>query len=673
MCGIAGIIHRNSECVPSRDELLRMAGTLSHRGPDAQGIHIESGVGLAHRRLIVIDPRGSSQPLTNEEETIHLTYNGEIYNYRELRRELVGRGHTFRTRGDSEILVHLWEDEGPAMLSRLNGMFAFALWDRSKQMVFLARDRLGIKPLYWFFDGNRLVFGSEIKAILAASSVPREVNREALPQHLLFNTLYGEETLFQGIRELLPGHHLMFRPWRESQPRLKRWWDLPEIGLDAIGEDPTETPEETPRTGQGEEKAAEAFRSLLGASVERRLVADVPVGVFLSGGLDSSILTALAADKVSGPLQTFSIGFDEEEGNEFSWSRRVAKQFRTDHHEITLNEDDFLGALPALIWHNDEPIKHNNSIPLYFLSRETKSRATVILTGEGSDELFLGYRKYRLGLILSRIGAVYRSLLPARLGKSIVEMGPRFSRRKWATRFVAKLNDSPALLAASSSAVMDRCLLEGLAPGLVSNEGAQPYLSSAFSQGFPGGGGDFLRRYSRMDLKAYLVSLLTKQDRMSMAASIESRVPFLDHELVEWAYRLPSSLKLRGTHGKWLVKKAVENLLPADLIHRRKLGFPVPVYGWLTKGAFRELAKSVLLDRRSLDRGIVDRIALETYFEDLESGVYGRGVDATYPIWTLLNLELWWRTCIEGTSFDSLETPQSNLSVPDGLSRTYST
>jgi asparagine synthase (glutamine-hydrolysing) len=605
---------------------------------------VENGVGLVHRRLSIIDLAGSRQPIANENETIHLVYNGEIYNYRELRELLIDRGHVMRTAGDSEVLVHLWEDKGPDMLPVLNGMFGFALWDRARRTVFLGRDRLGIKPLYYAYDGSCLVFGSEIKAILASGVLARELNKEALPRHLLYNCLYGEETLFHGIKELLPGHCLIWETEKENEPQLHRWWDLPDREFVEEGR-------------MGEQEAIEELRDHLIASVRRMLISDVPVGVFLSGGLDSSILVALASQEVAGPLRTFSIGFREEKGNEFRWSREVARRFCTDHLEILLEEEGFFDALPSLIWYNDEPIKHNNSVPLYFLSRETKDRAKVILTGEGSDELFLGYRKYQVGMMKHRLGRLYRTLLPRALGRSVATAGRSLSRSNMLVKIWDELMMVPDMLATSTSAVMDERLLTELTSVMPPETEAQPFAQEAFRNSFPCGGDDFLRRFSRMDLKAYLVSLLAKQDRMSMAASIESRVPFLDHPLVEWAYRLPSSFKIRQREGKWILKKLAEQYLPRDLIYRPKQGFPVPAYEWFRKGIFLERAREILMDKTTLERGLVSRNGIERYCKDLESGIYGTNGSATYPLWTLLNLELWWRIFLDAPSIP-LQAPQ---------------
>jgi asparagine synthase (glutamine-hydrolysing) len=336
----------------------------------------------------------------------------------------------------------------------------------------------------------------------------------------------------------------------------------------------------------------------------------------------------------------------------------VVRRFGTDHLEIILREDGFFDALPSLIWYNDEPIKHNNSVPLYFLSRETKHRATVILTGEGSDELLLGYRKYRLAALLNRFGMLYRTVLPGVAGQAILNTGRMLSRRKLVTKVWGQLVVEPDALAAATSAVMDEQLLAQLTVLTPPEPPVQPFAQEAFRSGFRNGGGDFLRRFSRMDIKAYLGSLLAKQDRMSMAASIESRVPYLDHELVEWAYCLPSSFKIRRGEGKWLLKKLAERYLPRELIYRTKQGFPVPAYRWFTEGKFREQAKEVLMDRTTLERGIVSRSGLERYFKDLGAGVYGTKGDATYPLWTLLNLELWWRIYLDSPSLP-VEPPHS--------------
>src|SRR5687768_9007660 len=396
MCGIAGIIATGGLRDEERARLPRMRDVIAHRGPDEAGAWFDAFAALGHRRLSIVDLASGSQPLANEDGTIQIVFNGEIYNHADLRPELEAAGHCYHTRCDTEAIVHAYEEWGDDCVHRFRGMFAFAIWDAPRRRLLLARDRLGIKPLYWTLRDNRLIFGSEIKAILASGLVQPQANESGLPELLGTRYLSGEETLFKGIHKLLPGHLLVYEQRRVTT---RQYWDVP-IGAAAARPAPT-----------GREWVSR-FRALLEESVRLRLMSDVPLGMFLSGGLDSSAIAALMARMIDRPLQTFSVAFDERAFSELDYARQVSTAIKADAHEIVIDDQDFFGALPRLIWHEDEPVAHPSSVPLYFVSALAREHVTVVLTGEGSDELLAGYGRYPRSLLNWRAGQVYARLLP---------------------------------------------------------------------------------------------------------------------------------------------------------------------------------------------------------------------------------------------------------------------
>lgn len=631
MCGIAGIYRFDGG--PVADEVLTaMRDTMVHRGPDGCGNYVAGHVGLAHRRLSIVDLGGGHQPMSNEDGTVWVSFNGEIYNHKELRRALEAKGHSFRTASDTEVLVHLYEEEGDGLVQKLKGMFAFAIYDLRKNRLLLARDRIGIKPLYYHATPQRLLFGSEIKAIVAHPDVEAEMNTERLADYLLYGSVYGPQTMFRDIYELEPGH-VMSVDMRG--PAIRQYWDLP------TGAARDEEDEATQR---------DHLEELLRVAIRRRLMSDVPLGAFLSGGVDSSLIVALMAEMLDSPVKTFSIGFAEQGYNEFSYSRLVAERYRTDHLEITLDSSEFFDALPRLTWHHDEPIALAACIPLYFLSRATKGKATVILTGEGADELLLGYEKYGWANRHATLAARYQRLLPAAMHRPVAMAAQRLLGPS--RLLLGRLPLAPGEVATSFyQSVQPDVLAEvfsgtgGRAPDSMDRH----RVGAAMFDGAPAGR-DFLARMSYMDFKTFLLTLLMKQDKMSMAASIESRVPFLDHELVEYAYRLPSSSKVANDVHKKILKDVAGRYLPRDLLHREKKGFPVPVTPWFLQPATRKRFEEILLDDRTARRGIVNRAAVERHFREVTSGQRGTSSAATYLIWYLVNLELWQRVFIDGAN-----------------------
>jgi asparagine synthase (glutamine-hydrolysing) len=645
MCGIAGIVSLEGLGEGAAGRATAMRDVLVHRGPDEAGLHVDECAALAHRRLSIVDLSTGQQPLANENDTIWIAFNGEIYNHAEIRRDLEARGHQYKTRSDTETIVHAYEQWGDDCVRRLRGMFAFALWDAPKRRLLLVRDRLGIKPLYWTMAGPRLLFGSEIKAILASGEVDPQPNVDAIPELLGTRYLSGTETLFRGIHKLLPGHLLVFE---RGEVRTRQYWDVPvgrHDGLNELGRNPTPA------------QIGDRFLDLLEESVRLRLMSDVPLGMFLSGGIDSSAIAAIMASLIDRPLQTFSVAFKERAFNELEYSREVARAIGADAHEIVIDDRDFFGALPKLVWHEDEPIAHPSSIALYFVSVLARRHVTVVLTGEGSDELLAGYGKYPRIAWNWRAGTVYERMLPKNLRAEIARRLPALLPPKLARytqRSFLAIDRTPESMffdnfASIRLADQRQLLARSVRPAATS---ANAYGPSVAYFERPNGHSTFLDRLLYADIKTYLVELLMKQDQMSMATSIESRVPFLDHKLVEFVARLPDSSKLSGLTTKRVLRDAMRGILPASILNRPKMGFPVPFGAW-TRGVWNDVAYDVLLDRRSRQRGIIDPAAVERLLASHAAGT----TDGGDRIWSLMNLELWYRTFIDKEGIQTLPVP----------------
>ena len=648
MCGIAGIVAADRLCEDELARLPAMGDVLAHRGPDAAGEWHDDRAALAHRRLSIVDLAAGAQPLPNEDGSVWVVYNGEIYNHAELRPELEAAGHVYRTRCDTEAIVHAYEQWGDACAHRFRGMFAFAIWDARRRRLLLVRDRLGVKPLYWALHHDRLLFGSEIKAILAAGLIGARANEAALPELLSTRSIAGEETLFTGVRKLLPGHLLVFE---DGRVRTAQYWDIPVAearpAAGRNGGSARSAPEEPGRDW------VRRFRETLEESVRLRLMADVPLGMFLSGGLDSSAIAALMARQIDRPVQTFSVAFDERAFSELQWSRDVAQAIGADAHEVVIGPEEFFGALPKLLWHEDEPIAHPSSVPLYFVSALARRHVKVVLTGEGSDELLAGYGRYPRALLNWRLGAMYEQVVPdltrTWIASRIVPRLPRRVRRYAGRSFLAMAHTIEATFFDNFAAIPLREQRRLLRSGLL----RRAPVSSAYAatrqhvDRFPRA--SMLSRVLYADLKTYLVELLMKQDQMSMAASIESRVPFLDHHLVELVASMPEEWKLSGWTTKRVLREASRDLLPASVLNRPKMGFPVPFSLW-TRGAWHDTVRSVLLDRRARQRGVTDPRAVESLLDAHAAGER----DAGEILWSLLNLELWYRTAIDGGGIQQL-------------------
>jgi asparagine synthase (glutamine-hydrolysing) len=629
-CGICGVFHFDRKRRVERPILEAMNQQIVHRGPDDAGFYISHNIGLAMRRLSIIDLKTGHQPVSNEDGTIQIVYNGEIYNHSELRSRLEARGHSYRSKSDTETIVHLYEEYGRDCVHHLRGMFAFALWDGRRRRLFAARDRIGIKPFYYRKDDRGFVFASEIKALLAHPDVRVELSHDVLPEYLAFGYLSGDETFFSGIKKLFPGCTLELD--ESGALRIEQYWDLP-------------SREDAPTHAR--EYYVETYRSLLEDAVASHLMSDVPLGVFLSGGLDSSAVAALMTKIQGGPIETFSVGYDEAPYSELPYASTVAKHIGSVHHEVRVSNTEFFDALPKLIWHEDEPLAWPSSVPLYCVARRARECVTVVLTGEGSDETLAGYTRYPWTLWNTRFDRVYRLSTPTQLRQWIRTAATECSwiepelRRKLQHTFLGRDGSSwssfyfdnfySAFSAADQLDLLaetDKWIPEA------------PYRNSLRS--WERSSGDLIARLLYTDIKTYLVELCMKQDNMSMAASIESRVPFLDHALVEFAAGIPSRYKTRGLAGKCILKSAVRDLLPESIIDRRKMGFPTPFRRWLA-GQQLEMVESTLLDTRSLARGLFRPEAVRRCFAEHRAGK----TDHSERIWRLLNLELWHRVFID--------------------------
>ena len=637
MCGIAGIVASDRLHSGDAARVIAMRDVLAHRGPDDAGAYADDVAAIAHRRLSIVDLQSGHQPLGNEDGSVWISFNGEIYNHTDLRAPLEAAGHRYRTRCDTETIVHAYEQWGDACVERFRGMFALAIWDAPRRRLLLARDRLGIKPLYWTIARGRLLFASEIKAILESGLVTPEANASAIPELLGARYLSGSETLFKGIHRLLPGHCLVYR---DGAATTRQFWDVP-VGRDA--------PEIARLT---DAEAVAEFRRRLEEAVRTRLMSDVPLGMFLSGGLDSSAIAALMSRMIDRPLKTFSVAFRHRAFSELDYAREVASAINADAHEIVIDQRDFFDALPRLVWHEDEPIAHPSSVPLYFVSRLAREHVKVVLTGEGSDELLAGYGKYPRTLANWRAGALW-GLAPELVRRFVSDrVAPRLPGRvgRYARRSFLAMPRTPEAMFFDNFAAIglgrQRVLLHRR---LVPHASDSAYAASRAYFDRPNGHSTTLDRLLYADLKTYLVELLMKQDQMSMAASIESRVPFLDHPLVEFAAALPPRMKLRGLTTKWILREAVKAVLPSSILTRRKMGFPVPFGLWM-RGRGADLARDVLLDRRARERGITNHASVTRLIDAHASGA-AEGADA---IWALMNLELWFRTFVDGGGVQTL-------------------
>ena len=645
MCGINGIAFssRSSRQIDT-GVLKRMRDVITHRGPDDEGIYVNDRVGLGHRRLSIVDVSAGHQPMTNEDGSLYITYNGEIYNHADYREELEQRGHVYRTHCDTETILHLYEEYGSGCVEHLRGMFAFAIWDQKKKELFIARDRLGVKPLYYVHtDDGSIYFASEIKALLVAGAVCPDINYRALPDYLANHGTSAEETLFSGVKRLLPGHTLL---WRDGKVEIQKYWDVHYTNEATDGH----------RT---EQDYIEEWTELFRTSVRLRLMADVPLGMFLSGGIDSSAIAAMMSGMVTEPIKTFSVAFNEREANELEYARMVSAKFKTDHHEVIVTPQEFFNELPKLVWHEDEPLAHPSSVALYFVSKLAARHVKVVLTGEGSDEMLGGYERYYKTVLQLSAGPTYHRWTPAStrdaISRRIEELPIGSKVRHKLTRTFLCLEPNIESLYFDNFAVFTRGMQQQLlTPEVKGRVGSlDPYLD--MRRYFETADADsVLNRMLYADVKTYLQELLMKQDQMSMAASIESRVPFLDHKLVEFTARLPDRLKLRrGWTTKYILRRSMKDLLPEAILKRSKMGFPVPVGKWF-RGEFRPIIDEYVINERVLSRGLFNPDYVKKLVADHQAGA-----NHSERLWSLVNFEMWLRQFMDGEHSSKSSVPEA--------------
>ncbi|MGI8827392.1 MAG: asparagine synthase (glutamine-hydrolyzing) [Chloroflexota bacterium] len=629
MCGIVGQLSEHG--FSASFEKCALAA-LHHRGPDDEGVWNGEGVFLGMTRLSIIDLAGGHQPMWNEDGTCCIVYNGELYNYLDLRPDLQARGHAFQTQSDTEVVLHAFEEWGQDCLRRFNGMFAFAIWDTRTKALFLARDRIGEKPLYYYRDDERFVFASEIKAILAESGVARALNPRGLANYLAFGHALAPDTMYRGVHKLLPGHFLVIRDGTVST---SQYWD--------VGDDP----QLSAGAHISEDEAAERILALLDDSVKRRMIADVPLGAFLSGGLDSSAIVSLMKRHATGAVKTFSLGFTVGGAyNELSDAARVARELGTEHHELHVEHVDLIETLDTLVHHYDEPFGDAASFPLYLLSRFAREHVKVVLSGDGGDELFGGYRRYGA----DQLAPLYQRL-PVTLTESwvpaLVERMPRLRRIKRSVRSLP-IKDPARRYASWLVSFTPEMQAELLQPDIMeqldSYDPAWPYphyyprLNGATEA-------DHLNRLMYVDVKTWLAdTYMEKTDKATMACSLEARLPLLDYRLVELAFQLPGTYKIRGWSTKRILKRAVRDIVPPFVLRKRKHGFSVPIDPWFRED-LKSFAFEVLLDDSTRRRGYFDHKVVERFWRE---HVEGREVRHG-QLWLLLNFELWHRMYLDSS------------------------
>jgi len=625
MCGIAGILRTEPKATVNTELISRMLSAIVHRGPDDQGIHGDGQMAFGTRRLKIIDLSAGHQPLSNEDRTVWVAFNGELYNHANRRKELALAGHHFRTRCDTEIIVHEWEEHGAQCVDWLEGQFAFSVWDASTRTLMIARDRLGIKPLYYSWDGRQLIFASEIKALLASGLIQPAVDLQSLYHYIGYEFVPAPATMFQGIHKLPPGHRLLVK---QGSLSVEPYWDL-HFEPDEISED----------------ECISTIRQLLGEAVEKRLMADVPLGVFLSGGLDSTAVLSFARAVTDQPLPTFTIGYADDTFSEWTHARRAAKYFGTDHHEIIIDP-----ITPELIehavWHLDEPMTDLSSIPFHILSCHAQKEVTVCLSGEGGDEVFVGYDRF----IASKLDRLIYSRLPVSLRRYVIEpiidWLPDRPQKKGAINLLKRFVEGAALPAEAehlrwqyfSSRDQDSRLFTSRFLDQIKLDPFEPIRRHAAKASHA----DRLSRELYTDLRLTMAdSVLMKVDKMSMATSLEVRVPFLDHKLVEFAARIPSSMKFPGIRTRAIYRKAMTGILPPFVLERGKQGYSLPLKTWL-RGELRDYM-TTLLNTSPL---IQEHMQLD-YINNLIDEHMRQVHNHNHVLWALMNVALWHRRFIE--------------------------
>lgn len=637
MCGICGKLAFDKEATISTSLVKSMADTIAHRGPDDEGFYVSGQIGLGFRRLSIIDLGGGHQPLANEDKSVWIVFNGEIYNYLELRALLIGKGHVFSTQSDTEVIVHLYEEFGEDCVKKLRGMFAFAVWDSRNRTLLLARDRVGIKPLYYTVTPQSLIFGSEIKAILADPSVRAEVEPAMIDRFLTFDYLAGDDTLVKNIHKLAPGSYMVVQNGRIN---IKKYWDL-EFSEKKIGM----------------REAEDHLMAILEESIRLHMISDVPVGFLLSGGLDSTAMLSMASGKTDKKLSSFTVGFSGSGiVDERPFARIAARAFGTEHHEITVSSADFADFLPKYVWHMEEPVCEPPAIALFFVSKLAREYVKVLISGEGGDEAFAGYPNYLNTVWLERLKQLFgpaRGLLRHGISAAnAVTSSTRF--QKYRPMVDLPLDSYYYSRSSSPSRYFNGDLSRVYTPDFarhVSKETSLRPVRQLFAEH-----GDLatLNKMLYVDTKTWLPDdLLVKADKMTMANSVELRVPLLDHCLLEFAASLPTNLKVRGFTTKFLAKKALRSRVPSAIVNRKKAGFPVPYESWL-RNSLKDWLSSTLLDSKAISRGYFKKGGIETLISgSQESGQYSK------ELFSLAVLETWHRVFVDGANSVSGEQKPS--------------
>lgn len=639
MCGICGKLNFDRQAKVSPRLLKAMADSIRHRGPDDEGYYASGPVGFGFRRLSIIDLNTGHQPICNEDASVWIVFNGEIYNYQELRSYLQTKGHVFKTQTDTEVIVHLYEEFGESCVEKLRGMFAFAIWDDRQETLFIARDRIGIKPLYYSLTEKSLIFGSEIKAILADPEIKPEIVPEMIDRFLTFYYVPGEETLFRNIRKLAPGSSMLVK---RGKAQIKQYWDL-----------------RFAPTKLNIEDAEKQFLDLLEESVALHMISDVPVGFLLSGGVDSTAMLGFAVGKTTYPLSSFTLGFSSPGlADERPYARLAANRYKSEHHEMTITSKEFADFLPKFAWHMEEPVCEPQAVALYYVSRMAKDYVKVLISGEGGDEAFAGYQTYRGVLWLERVKKIlgpFNATASSALG--LMNRGLGLHRlSKYGPLMRLPFEDYYFSRTSSPSSYFNIHAGELYSNGLASAvskefsaEAVKRYLKNGNAAGI-------VNRMLYVDTKTSLPDdLLLKADKMTMANSIELRVPLLDHKFLEFAASLPENLKVRGLTTKYIVKSALRDRLPKEILQRKKAGFPVPYEKWL-RTELKGWVRDVLLDSRTMSRGYFNRAAVENLLMiDSTQGGHSK------ELLSLAALELWHREFLDG---ERLQSDNEDIAVP---------
>ena len=626
MCGIAGFISKNKNA-PAAERLAlldKMCRSIVHRGPDEQGMTVENRAALGMRRLSIIDLAGGQQPIYNADKTKFIVFNGEIYNYRELKKDLERRGHRFKTNSDTETILLAYEEFGADCVKHLRGMFAFAIWDENGESLFIARDRVGKKPLFYSLtEKGNFVFGSELKVLLAHGEISREIDYAALDAYLTFGYVPEEFCIFKAVEKLAPGSFLIFK---NGEIKIEKYWDFDYSPALKI---------------KTEAEYVELLREKLSEDVHVRLISEVPLGAFLSGGVDSSAIVAMMSQILDQPVKTFSIGFNEDSFNELKYARVAAKHFQTEHHEFVVTPD-LVEIVDDLVGHFDEPFADSSALPTFMVAKMARRFVTVVLSGDGGDELFAGYTRYVTDAKRSGLGklpgALRRNLL-----RPLSEALPHGATGKnylynasldAVDRYIDSVSHFGKLKKNALYAANFQRNLNGQL-----GAGAENYRKIAGNAG----SGDAVDRLLYLDSKTYLPSdILTKVDRMTMAASLEARVPLLDHELIEFVQKIPAHLKLNGTTTKYIFKKALEGIVPSEILYRKKQGFGVPINEWIN-AQLKERIRAELLEKRALERGFFEAKYIETLLDEHSRNRR----DHSHALWILWMLELWQRQFVD--------------------------